>query len=145
MLVVATWAQNAVVVYQADGNTATFAFSEKPVISYSGSDLVLTTTKTTVSYPVYLLKKIDFGESWEEATALDEVKAPDTRFSFQGGTLAISGGNAFSPVTLYTVGGTLVAHYRLDSAGSATIPVQSLGTGIYIVKTQRFTFKFRKP
>lgn len=142
------WAQNAVTICQKDGQTATFAFSEKPVISYSGNDLVMTTTKTVVSYPVYLLAKIAFDTAWEEdVTAVDEMKqtSSDAQFSFTDGSLHISGGEAGSFVTLYTVGGVQVEQCRLDANGNATISVQALNKGIYIVKTTRFTFKFQKP
>ena len=50
---VASWAQNAVAVYQNDGTVATFAFTEKPVVTYSGNDLVLTTTKTSSTTDVH--------------------------------------------------------------------------------------------
>ena len=40
--------ENAIVVYQKDGQVAKFAFSEKPVVTYSGNDLVLTTKEKNV-------------------------------------------------------------------------------------------------
>ena len=54
------WAQNAVAVWQQDGKVAKFGFSEKPVVTYADNNLVITTTQTTVEYPIYLLRKIRF-------------------------------------------------------------------------------------
>ena len=140
----AVWAQNAIAIYQKDGNVAKFAFTEKPVVTYSGSDLVLTTSKTSVQYPIYLLQKIGFDVD-DLISSVDEVTVPQTQFSFRDGTLTISGGEASSIVSLYTIKGTMVGQYRLDANGSATIPLQHLGKSLYIVKTNQFSFKFHKP
>lgn len=145
MTAVGLRAQNAVAIHQVDGQVATFAFTDKPVVTYSGSDLVLTTTKTSVQYPVYKLKKIDFGISLDDATGVKDVeKKADVQFSFAGGTLTVRGGEAGSSVYIYTIEGIQVGHYRLDSDGNATIPMQGLGKDFYIMKSKSFTFKFRK-
>ena len=68
----------------------------------------------------------------------------DARFRFSDGCLLISGGQPGSPVQIHTVLGLTVGRHRLDASGNASIPLQGLGSGIYIVKTNMFTFKFRK-
>ena len=65
-------------------------------------------------------------------------------FGFHDGTLTISGGTPNTQVTLYSVKGMMVGQWRLDDAGCATIPMQGMGKDVYIVKTNRLTFKFRK-
>ena len=140
------YAQNTVAIHQKDGKVTTFAFTEKPVVTYSGSDLVLSTTKTTVQYPVYLLKKLVFDVEWTKSVShIEEIKSSDIAFSFHDGSLTISGGKPSSIVTLYSVKGVKVGQYRLDADGRANIPTQGLGRDIYIVKTNRLSFKFRKP
>lgn len=138
-------AQNAIAIYQKDGQVAKFAFTEKPVVTYSGSDLVLTTSKTIVQYPVYMLQKIAFDVVDLVANDIEQlaVKA-EAQFSFQRETLTISGGEAGAPVYLYDVSGRKVGEYRLDPDGRTTIPVQNLGKSLYIVKTKTVSFKFRK-
>ena len=140
----ATRAQNAIAVYQKDGTVAKFAFTEKPVVTYSGSDLVMTTSKTSVQYPIYLLQKIGFDVD-DIINTVDEVKLPQTQFSIRDGILTVRGGEAGSAVSLYTFNGMMVGQYRLDSDGCATIPLQSLGKSLYIVKNKQFSFKFRRP
>ena len=75
VLTVRAWAQNAVAIYQTDGNVTKFAFTEKPVVTYSNNELVLTTSSTSVQYPIYLLKKLAFEIEWDVETAIEEVKA----------------------------------------------------------------------
>ena len=138
-------AQNAVAIYQVDGQVATFAFEEKPVVTYSGSELVLTTTQTSVQYPIYKLKKMEFTVDWDDPDAIEKVKETDTQFSFRGGQLTVGRGKSGSYVYLYNLKGIKVAQYTLDENGCASIPMQTLPQDVYIVKTTGFTFKFRKP
>ena len=136
-------AQNAVEIYQIDGKVTTFAFSEKPVVTYSGSDLVMTTTKTTVQYPIYLLKKISFDVELDDADVVKDVKA-DEQFSFRGGTITVMGGEPNSQVYIFNIQDMKAGQYKLDDQGNASIPVSGLASGIYVLKTKRFSFKFRK-
>lgn len=134
-------AQNAISIHQKDGKVANFAFSEKPVVTYADNQLVITTTKTSVQYPLYLLQKIDFELT--DATAIEQVK-PDAKFRFTDGTLYITGGDPGSQVVIYNMQGMTAGQYRIDDAGNAVISLQSLSKGLYIVKTNHFTFKFTK-
>ena len=54
------------VILKKDGTVLKFDVADKPKVSYSSNDLVLTTTKTTVQLPVYLLQKISFEISSSE-------------------------------------------------------------------------------
>lgn len=134
-------AQNAISIHQKDGKVANFAFSEKPIVTYADNQLVITTTKTSVQYPLYLLQKIDFELA--DATSIEQVK-PDAKFRFTDGTLYISGGDPGSQVYIYNMRGMTEGQYRIDDAGNAVISLQSLSKGLYIVKTNHFTFKFTK-
>ncbi len=132
--------QNVVAVYQQDGQKALFAFADQPEVTYTTTDLVLTTTKTSVQYPISQLKKIQF-ETAEMPEGLDEVEA-DQRFSFRDGSIVIEGGEPNSLVNIYTVLGSLAAQYRLDLNGDAVIPMQGLSGQPYIFANGSITFKF---
>ena len=125
--------QNVVAIYQTDGQKALFAFADQPEVTYTTTDLVLTTTKTTVQYPISQLKKIQYE--------LEE----DKRFSFRDGSIVIEGGVPNSLVTIYTVSGALTAQYRLDGNGDAVIPTQGLRGNTYIFANGSITFKFMQP
>lgn len=140
------WAQNAIVVCQNDGTMAKFAFTEKPVVTYSAGELVMTTNKTSVQYPMNRLLKIYFDVA-EVPDGIDvEVTQPeDVQFAFRDGALVVSGGEAGAIVNLYRLDGVPAGQFRLDGNGSVTIPTGSLNKGLYIVKTKQVSFKFRKP
>jgi len=132
--------QNVIAVYQLDGQKALFAFADQPEVTYTATDLVLTTTRTSVQYPIAQLKKLQFETvDWPEG--IDEVE-PDKRFSFRDGTIVIEGGQPNSLVMIYTLSGNVVAQYRLDSNGDARIPTQNLRGNTYIFANGSITFKF---
>ena len=132
--------QNVVAVYQMDGQKALFAFADQPEVTYTATDLVLTTTKTSVQYPISQLKKIQF-ETADMPEGIDEVEA-DQRFSFRDGSIVIEGGEPNSLVNIYSVSGALTAQYRLDGNGDAIIPMQGLSGNAYIFANGSITFKF---
>ena len=135
--------QNVVAIYQTDGQKALFAFADQPEVTYTTTDLVLTTTKTTVQYPISQLKKIQF-ETAEMPEGIDELEE-DKRFSFRDGSIVIEGGVPNSLVTIYTVSGALTAQYRLDGNGNAVISTQELRGNTYIFANGSITFKFMQP
>lgn len=140
---VAAVEQNVVAIYQLDGQKALFAFADQPEVTYSATDLILTSTKTSVQYPISQLKKLAFEQA-DMPEGIDEVVA-DRRFSFRDGSIVIEGGDPNSLVTIYTVSGTMAAQYRLDGSGNAIIPTQGLSGSVYILSNGSITFKFMLP
>jgi len=135
--------QNVIAIYQTDGQVAMFAFADKPEVTYTTTDLVLTTTKTMMQYPIAQLKKVQF-EKADISEGLDELVA-DGHFSFRDGAIEIHGGKPNSMVKIFTVSGTLVAQYPLDANGEGVIPTQSLRGTTYVVTAGSFSFKFMQP
>ena len=135
--------QNVIAIYQTDGQVAMFAFADKPAVTYTATDLVLTTTKTTMQYPIAQLKKVQF-EKADISEGLDELVA-DGRFSFRDGAIEIHGGKPNSMVKIFTVSGMLAAQYPLDDKGDGHIPTQSLRGTTYVVTTESISFKFMQP
>lgn len=140
------WAQNVIVVCQKDGTVAKFAFTEKPVVTYSGDELVMTTNKTSVQYPMNRLLKIYFDVA-EVPDGIDvEVTQPeDVQFAFRDGGLVVSGGKAGAVVNLYRLNGVAAGQFRLDDNGCVTISTDHLSRGVYIMKAEQVSFKFLKP
>lgn len=135
--------QNVVAIYQLDGQKALFAFADQPEVTYTATDMVLSTTKTTMQYPIAQLKKVQF-EKADIGEALDELFV-DGRFSFRDGAIEIHGGQPNSRVKIFSISGTLVTQYQLDGNGEGVIPTQSLRGTTYIVTTGSFSFKIMQP
>ena len=90
-----------------------------------------------------MLKKISFDVELDDADVVKDVKA-DEQFSFRGGTITVLGGEPNSQVYIFNIQGMKAGQYKLDDQGNASIPVSGLASGIYVLKTKRFSFKFRK-
>jgi len=132
--------QNVVAIYRLDGEKALFAFADQPEVTYTTTDLVLTSAKISVQYPISQLKKIRF-ETANVEEGIDEVLV-DERISFRDGSIVITGGDPNSLVNIYMVSGTIAAQYRLDGSGVGVIPTQGLSGNAYILTNGSLTFKF---
>lgn len=147
--------QNVVAIYQQSGEVAMFAFADKPELSYSATHLIISTSGTTVQYPINQLKKVSFEKADIEDPIVDPIVDPIDNinmsdivpevFSFRDGQIVINGGTPNSIVNIYTVQGTLAAQYRLDGNGYATVPTDSFRGAVYILQNGNVTFKFVKP
>src|SRR3712207_4091141 len=106
-------AATCLVVWQNDGGTTKFAFSEAPVVKYEGETLVLTTTKTSVEYPLSQLKKFTFEV---DPTKVEELEVTSD--------LKNDG-----MVSVYNMSGQLVKTYKSEGSQRITFAIESLPAG----------------
>ena len=135
--------QNVVAIYPVQGERVLFSFASNPELSYTATELVITTAGTSVQYPINQLMSVKFekAETAEGILSLiDEIEVPE-HFLFRDGQIVIEHGTPGSKVNIYNVQGMLVSQYSLDGEGNAAISTQGM-TGVYIVTNERFTFKF---
>lgn len=135
--------QNCFSIHQKDGMVVNYSFAEKPVVTYSGSDLVIKTSNVTVQYPLHSLRKMTI-EGEEEVTSIDEVNLPDTEFSFSEEGAKVRGEKPGTPFYVFDLRGMKCAQGVIDAEGKANIRLSSLPSGIYIIKTQSTSFKIKK-
>ena len=135
--------QNVVAIYPLQGEVALFAFADQPELTYTATDLVLTTTKTSVQYPISNLRKVAFEQA-DISTGLDDIQT-SKQFTFCDGQIIIEGGTPNALVNIYSIQGALVSQYRLDSDGNAAIPTTGYSGAAYILTTGSITFKFMQP
>lgn len=138
------WAEEQVStldVWTKSGERITYYLSEHPVAAYSSSNLVLKTDGLTVNYPLSELHKFTFGS---EVASVETVSLPDGRMQMQRGMLCLSGFRASERVSIYNMGGQNVLNATVGSDGTATLFIQSLATGVYVVKAGSVTHKIIK-
>ena len=124
------WSKSVqLVVHAKSGGEVSYALSEKPVVTYKGDVLILTTESTTVEYPLADLQKLTFEET---ADAVESVSMNQPRGD---GT-----------VRIYNVSGALLRTIQpSENDGSDTkFSTQDLPAGIYIIKQGTQTYKIRK-
>ncbi len=135
-------AQNTLTIHQKDGSKFGYGFSEKPVITYTETDLVLKTAKTVVEYPLSAILKFTFTDS---ETAVSDIKGTNSPvLQLDNNTVYISGVEPLQQVSLIDINGKVLSTYKTDANGSISFSITELPEGIYIVKTKSLTCKISK-
>ena len=129
--------ENAVVLKLASGEIVSFSFDECTKITFSATDIVITTGETSVNYPMEGLK-ITFGQL-PTSTAIQETQTAKTQFSIAGANVNATGLNAGQVVNVFSINGTKVATVKADAEGNAIVSLPSKGA--YIVNTGKITYK----
>lgn len=144
-LSLSTWAEdiNAMMLHLASGKQVICLLDEKPIVTFSGDELVLTTHMNEVSYQSADVLK--FTYLYVDPAGIDQVGVPQSMFSFRGNALSVSGAEPDSQIAVYSVDGALVASAKADKKGAASIILPELSGKVYVVKTSVANFKITKP
>jgi hypothetical protein len=121
-------AQNTLHIWQQTGEVVSYAFSEKPRITYADTNLILTTTKVQVEFPLSSVRKFTFNDVMID-DAIGTVRA----------TLKDEG-----PLSIYTLGGVLVKTVPAEAGGRHTYSLDELPAGVYVVKSKTTSYKVVK-
>lgn len=145
---VAMQAQNAVALYQANGQVTSYYFTEAPRISYAGDCLLMTSSAGTVQYSLRGLRKIAFAEM-EEPSAVKDIKADGTPsgglvFSFRLGQIAVSGAEPGAKATLFDLDGKQISVQAANTQGRCTLSTAALPKGVYVIQIGKTSYKFVK-
>ena len=114
------FAQNTLNVWLTDGGKVSFTFAEKPVVSHADNILTISSAAASVEYPISDVVRFTFEDA--ETTKVLSVKSD------------IAG-----EVRVFNLKGTLVKRF----AGS-TFSLEGLPHGVYIIKSNRSTYKVIK-
>lgn len=127
-------------VWQADGKVMNINLNEQPVTTYSDGQLIITTTKTTVTFPLEQVVKY----TYTDATGISSPEAVGSKVSADGESITFTGLKANTPVYLYTVAGQLVNTVTATGQSKTTVSASGFPVGVYVVKANGVTFKITK-
>lgn len=94
LLSVPLFSQNTLTIHQKDGQQFSFGFDDKPVITYTDTDLVLKTTKTEVQYPLASVAKFTFTDV-EDAVIPIKQDGNAAQLELDGYVVSITGAKAW--------------------------------------------------
>lgn len=143
LLSVPLFGQNAITIHQKDGQQFSFGFDDKPVITYTDTDLVLKTTKTEVQYPLATVAKFTFTDV-EDAVIPIKQDSNAAQLELDGYVVSITGAKADITVKVIAPDGKTLGTYKTDSDGSVTFSVADLPIGLYIINSENLTCKILK-
>lgn len=117
-------AQTKMVIHQKTGEDIEILFADKPVATFEGDEMVLTTTKTTVRFAISNLETTDYEED-SGTTSIESI----TQLSPEAG-----------PSRIYDLDGRLL---RTVPAGSP-VNFDSLPQGTFIIKNNKTSYKVNR-
>ena len=127
-------------VWQADGRVMNINLNEQPVTTYSDGQLIITTTKTTVTFPLEQAEKY----TYTDATGISSTEAAGRKMSADGESITFTGLKPNTPIYLYSVAGQLVSTVTATGQSKTTVSVSGFPVGVYVVKANGVTFKITK-
>ena len=124
---------NVLIVTQKNGAQTVFAFEKKPVISYQGETMVITTTgSSSYSFPIADVKNYAFGNA---ATIIDSPKGDKTLPVLQNGHVRFQKMTDGQTVDVYSIDGRMVRSLKANDKGMVDIDLTSLPKGTLIIKS----------
>ena len=146
MMVVGLWAQNTtqrLVVWQKSGEKVYFDLEEQPRTTFEGSQLVITTSKTTVFYQLENVLRFTYEGTM---TAIDgpRLKPGEIRFLQGEDMMAFDGLADGLDISVYSLDGKLLKTLKSHGGEQTVISLAGYPTGTYIVKVGDATYKLLK-
>ena len=142
LLSVPSFSQNTLTIHHKDGQQFSFGFDDKPVITYTDTDMVLKTTKTEVQYPLSSLAKFTFTDLEDAVISIKDDKA--AQMELDNYVVSITGAKSGITVSVIGSDGKTLNSYKTDTDGSVTFSIAELPEGVYIIKSENLTCKILK-
>lgn len=131
---------NSLVFERLDGSMVEYSFNEMPKIYFDEVNLCLTTNSYTVTYPTNELRRYYFKDkssSIETVTINSDIYFDNDRLSFYLN-------KANEKINMYSLTGALIASAITSSEGCATINIENIPCGIYIIEYLNVSTKIMK-
>lgn len=130
------------VVWAKDGTKVAYALAEKPKVTFTETDLVITAKGVEVNYSLENMARFTY-ESNDES-AIINLQTDESPFKLTGESLLFSALKANSTVSVYFLNGTLVFKKTVRQNGEYTFPLSNLNAGVYMVNVNGLTYKIMK-
>lgn len=130
------------VVWAKDGAKVAYALAEKPKITFTETDLVITTQDVAVNYSLDNLLRFTYEASDE--TAIRDLKTDKVSIKLEGESLLFIDLSPNSKVSLHNLNGKLVFSKTIQLSGEYSFPLSNLNSGVYLVTVNGLTYKITK-
>lgn len=130
------------VIWAKDGTNVAYALAEKPKVTFTKTDLVITSNGIEVNYALENLARFTYGNS--SITGIVDLKNGETSFKIDGELLLFPSLKANSTIAIYSTNGTLVFKQTVRKDGEYSLPISNLNTGVYMVTVNGLTYKIVK-
>lgn len=130
-------AQTALVVMQKSGGSMYYSFNDNPKAMFSGDNLIISTSKTVVEYPIANLFSFSFDEM---ANGVLDINTNGANVKLTDNMIVVTGLANNEIVSIVDAKGVKVASAKAEN-GVATISLGNLPNGVYMVKSKKVSYK----
>ena len=127
-------------VWQTDGQVMSINLTDEPKTTYVDGNFVITTTRTTITYPLEEVKKYTYMST----NGITQPEGLAARFSQDGESITFTGLERDTEISVYSASGQIVRKVKADGQDKTTVSVSDLPTGVYVVKVNAITYKITK-
>lgn len=125
-----------------NGERICFPFAERPRLTYSSGDIVITTDAEELRYAHADVRKFTLSD--EDISAEIATTERISRWSQQGDVMTFADCAPGECVSIFDASGRLLQQYVISPDGTLEIPLRPFSGGMYVVKTESITYKFMK-
>ena len=136
-------AQNTLNVFEKDGQIFSFGFEEKPVVTFTDNELVVTSGGAEARFQLVEIAKFTFDD---EGTAVEGIK-DDVRkaaISLDEYTVSLTGAKPETVVRLIASDGKQLQSYKTDKEGSVQFSIAELLAGTYVISSESLSVTILK-
>lgn len=133
----------ALMLHLASGKQVVCLLDERPVVTFTDVEVVLTTHMHEVRYQSVDVQKFTYTNV--EVDGINALPLDQGLVRMEGNTLCLDGFASDSEVSVYTADGIIVAESHTDGHGAASISLPGQSGKVYVVKTSIANFKITKP
>lgn len=130
------------VIWAIDGTKVAYALVEKPKVTFTETELVITAKDAEVSYSLENMARFTYED--DSADAITNLQTDESSFKLDGESLLFLALKANSTVSVYSLNGTLVFKKSVRQNGEYAFPLSNLNTGVYMVNVNGLTYKIVK-
>lgn len=130
------------VVWAKDGTQVAYALAEKPKVTFTETDLVITANGVEMNYSLGNMARFTYEDN--TTTAVTNLQTGKSSFKLDGESLLFPSLKASSTISLYSLNGTLVFNKTIRTAGEYSFPLSGLNAGVYVVTVNGLTYKILK-
>lgn len=134
---------NALMLHLASGKQVICMLEERPVVTFVGEELKLTTHMNVMSYLSADVLQITY--LYADPSDIAHLGSSQSIFSFTGDVLSVRCAEPNMQISVFSADGELVASAKTNKRGTASIVLSDHACKIFVIKTSIANFKITKP
>lgn len=130
------------VVWAKVGTKVAYALAEKPKVTFTETDLVITAKGVEVTYSLENMARLTYEDN--TLTAITNLQTDESTFKLDEESLLFPALKVKSTVSVYSLNGALVFNKTVHQNGEYAFPLSNLNAGVYMVNVNGITYKIVK-